>query len=142
MKAITLQQPWAGLLVLGVKTCETRSWNTHYRGKIAVHSSAKIPAEGKKLFEQLCELKPEIFYEGSRAWELCTTTGHVLGTVTIEQVYSTNKRKPSDEGELMLGDYSPNRYWFWCIRPETYQTPIPASGQLMIWEWDENQERF
>lgn len=142
MKAITLQQPWAGLLVLGVKGCDTRSWNTSYRGRIAVHASAKITQEGKDLLDLFCKEWPVVFYEGSKAWELCTTIGHVLGTVTIEQTYSTNQRKPSNEVELMLGDYSPNRFWFWCIRPEIYQTPIPASGKMMIWEWDENQERF
>lgn len=142
MKAITVQQPWAGLLVLGIKRYETRSWNTKHRGRIAIHSSAKVTAEGKQLMDELCEMFPDRFFEGSRAYEMCTSTGHVLGLVKIEDTYSTNVTKPKNPGELMLGDYSPGRWFWWCREPEAYLTPIPATGRLMIWEWDDSQERF
>jgi len=39
MKAISLLQPWATLVVTGVKTIETRSWGTKYRGPILIHAS-------------------------------------------------------------------------------------------------------
>ena len=40
MKAITIRQPYASLIARGVKTVETRSWATHYRGRIAIHAAA------------------------------------------------------------------------------------------------------
>ncbi len=43
MKAITLWQPWATLVALGVKTIETRSWTTAYRGPLAIHAAARRP---------------------------------------------------------------------------------------------------
>lgn len=43
MKAITLHQPWASLVALGVKSIETRSWSTNYRGPLAVHASLRRP---------------------------------------------------------------------------------------------------
>lgn len=43
MKALTLRQPWASLVALGVKTIETRSWSTKYRGPLAIHAGAKRP---------------------------------------------------------------------------------------------------
>lgn len=43
MKALTLQQPWAQLVALGVKTIETRSWSTKYRGRLLIHAGAKRP---------------------------------------------------------------------------------------------------
>ena len=39
MKAISLLQPWATLVIIGVKTIETRSWGTHHRGNILIHAS-------------------------------------------------------------------------------------------------------
>lgn len=141
MRAITVQQPWAGLLVLGIKKCETRSWNTKYRGKIAIHSSAKLPKEGAALLQELCEMFPDTFSLDSRAYKMCTTLGCVLGRVQIEDSRSTNGMKPMNAGEEMLGDFSPNRFYWWCINPETYLTPIPAIGQLSIWEWEDSQER-
>lgn len=38
MKAITVRQPWAQLIAIGVKTIETRSWPTKHRGVIAIHA--------------------------------------------------------------------------------------------------------
>ncbi len=38
MKVFTLHQPWASLIALGVKTIETRSWSTSYRGPLAIHA--------------------------------------------------------------------------------------------------------
>ncbi|MEA4895901.1 MAG: ASCH domain-containing protein [Oscillospiraceae bacterium] len=40
VKALTLHQPWASLLALGLKH-ETRSWATSYRGPIAIHAAAQ-----------------------------------------------------------------------------------------------------
>jgi hypothetical protein len=38
MKALTIRQPWASLVATGVKTIETRSWSTKYRGPLAIHA--------------------------------------------------------------------------------------------------------
>ena len=42
MKAITLWQPWASLIVYGHKHIETRSWPTKYRGWLGIHASQKL----------------------------------------------------------------------------------------------------
>lgn len=41
MKALTIWQPWASLLVSGQKKYETRSWATAYRGPIAIHAAMR-----------------------------------------------------------------------------------------------------
>ena len=38
MKAITVRQPWAQLIVTGRKTIETRPRPTSYRGRVAIHA--------------------------------------------------------------------------------------------------------
>jgi len=40
--AISLKQPWAALLVAGVKTVEVRRWPTARRGRVLIHA-ARIP---------------------------------------------------------------------------------------------------
>lgn len=42
MRIITLHQPWASLVALGLKQYETRSWATKYRGKLAIHAGKKV----------------------------------------------------------------------------------------------------
>ena len=41
MKAITIRQPWASLIVHGIKDIENRSWQTNFRGRVLIHSSVK-----------------------------------------------------------------------------------------------------
>jgi len=43
MKALTIRQPWAGLIAQGKKTVEVRSWATKYRGPLLITASAKGP---------------------------------------------------------------------------------------------------
>lgn len=41
MKALTIQQPWAGLVARGEKTVELRSWGTKHRGPMLVCAGAR-----------------------------------------------------------------------------------------------------
>lgn len=41
MKAISVRQPWANMIASGVKTIETRTWPTKYRGRVLIVSSKK-----------------------------------------------------------------------------------------------------
>jgi hypothetical protein len=38
MRALSVRQPWAELILSGRKTIETRTWRTSHRGLIAVHA--------------------------------------------------------------------------------------------------------
>jgi hypothetical protein len=40
--ALSVKQPWAALLALGVKTVEVRTWPTSRRGLVLIHAS-KVP---------------------------------------------------------------------------------------------------
>ena len=44
MRALTIRQPWASLIAAGMKTIETRSWSTKYRGPLAIHAGKHEPA--------------------------------------------------------------------------------------------------
>lgn len=38
MKAITIKQPWASLIVSGLKDIENRTWKTNFRGRVLIHA--------------------------------------------------------------------------------------------------------
>lgn len=42
MKAISIRQPWAWLIVAGHKDVENRTWATDYRGPILIHAAKTI----------------------------------------------------------------------------------------------------
>lgn len=44
MKTLSVRQPWASLLVSGLKDIENRTWAPNFRGRIMIHAlSAKVP---------------------------------------------------------------------------------------------------
>lgn len=43
--ALSVQQPWAWLIVHGYKDIENRTWETNVRGEFAVHAGKKIDAD-------------------------------------------------------------------------------------------------
>ena len=52
MKAISIKQPWASLIVNGIKDIENRTWATKYRGKVLIHASGtwfKYPENDRTL---------------------------------------------------------------------------------------------
>ncbi len=46
MKALSIQQPWAWLIVNGHKDIENRTWPTHFRGVFLVHAGKKFDRDG------------------------------------------------------------------------------------------------
>ncbi|MCB5308315.1 ASCH domain-containing protein [Yersinia massiliensis] len=45
MKALSIRQPWAWLIVNGYKDIENRNWRTKYRGPVLIHASAVKPSK-------------------------------------------------------------------------------------------------
>jgi len=46
MKALTISQPYASLIVSGKKWVENRTWGTSYRGMLAIHLTCAWPGCG------------------------------------------------------------------------------------------------
>jgi hypothetical protein len=42
MKALSIMQPWAWLIIAGHKDIENRSWPTKYRGLVLIHAGKKF----------------------------------------------------------------------------------------------------
>lgn len=61
MKMLTLHQPWASLIACGVKTIETRSWPTSYRGPLAIHAGKAQPGS----FERVGDWVTSMWGDGS-----------------------------------------------------------------------------
>ncbi|WP_158618288.1 ASCH domain-containing protein [Chitinophaga lutea] len=136
MKAISIQQPWASLIITGAKRVETRSWATRYRGPILIHSSAGMP----KLNRELCATEPFLSY-GKHIGIF--HHGSILGRAVLKDVVPVEKlvqefdQYPGMYGthELKFGDYTPGRFGWVLGDVEEFAAPIPAKGQLGIWNY-------
>jgi len=59
MRSLTVCQPWATLLVLGVKPVENRNWQTDYRGPVAIIAGRKLDI-GERAAKALADYLPAI----------------------------------------------------------------------------------
>ena len=76
MKAISIRQPWAALIVAGIKDIENRTWQTKYRGKLLIHASQKADKEGFKMMKELGI--PEIIVSS-----MLDYSGGIIGEVNL-----------------------------------------------------------
>lgn len=42
MKALSIRQPWASLIISGAKDIENRTWSTTHRGPLLIHASKRV----------------------------------------------------------------------------------------------------
>lgn len=60
MKAISIRQPWAWLIVNGYKDIENRSWDTKYRGMVLIHASKGMTRKEYAAAQAVCESFPPL----------------------------------------------------------------------------------
>lgn len=148
MKAITIWQPYATLLVHGDKLYETRSWATSYRGPIAIHA-AKRPARqiidalanGSVLDRQTAMLMERLLRRFGGADHL--PTGAVLGTANLVRcnVITEEFLRTLTPQELALGDFTLARY-AWEFENMMYiKGHVPEKGAQGLWEWRVDRAR-
>lgn len=133
MKALTLIQPWATLIMLGEKQIETRSWNTKYRGKLAIHAGKKID---KTVFDN--PYYKEVFAKHNITPKNIPTSC-IIAYCDLDDTKSTEELVSivSDK-EKCFGDYSSNRFGWILKNILPITPPIPAKGMLGLWEFESN----
>lgn len=129
MKVLSLTEPYATLIKNGIKTIETRSWKTSYRGNLYIHaSSTRIPKEYKnnKNLMSLVNIN-ELNY------------GNIICSCElidcIEMTDKFVKEIQKNEDEYVSGVYSKGRY-AWILKDiKVLDKPIKAKGHLGIWNY-------
>jgi len=118
MKALSLKQPFAELIVSGRKTIELRNWKTSFRGKFLIHAS-KIP--------------DKISMEKFGFIEL--PLGKIVGEATLIDVkeYINNFEHKKDRLQH-LADSSWGKYGFILKDVERIEGPF-VNGKLNFWEF-------
>lgn len=137
MKALTIHQPYAALVVAGIKRIETRPWRTDYRGPLAIHAARTTASMTDGLLGSCrCEaFLHGVDMKGFEPGPLEAQLGCVLGTVELLDV------RPADQvfaslAEQLFGDFEPGR-WAWMLgKAVRFERPMPARGALGLWNWD------
>lgn len=151
-KALSIKQPWATLIALGLKDIENRMWKTNFRGRFLIHTSAKAMALPKNrglsgLFtpEQWELARPHI--QGSfKNLPLSAIIGEVDLVDCVQEHPSVWAEKLTVEHRLWYEsqDLPVKPIWNWVLEnAEMYEKPkYYVRGKLGFWEHVEDQTKI
>lgn len=145
---LSVQQPFASLILSGLKIVENRSWTTPYRGTLYIHASGKPCTDADLVaygHEDDIDKLP-----GRRNGKL--QTGLILGTVQLVGcVYEPSRSGPGryervhnaiykalDDAAVEYDDSGidvdiTQECWWLLANPQLLDQPIPAKGKLRLW---------
>jgi activating signal cointegrator 1 len=128
LRAVSLWEPWASAMALGIKKNETRGWWTNYRGDLAIHAARrKMTRDDLETFEIL--VKPSADYEPQYGKILCVVE---LVAVVPSEVFHEG-RVQLEQTEAALGNYEFGR-WVWVTQNcRRLATPVPEIGHQSFW---------
>lgn len=112
MKALSIHPYYAMSIIAGVKTVESRTWRTDYRGDILICSTAT-------------KLKG-------------TIPGHALGIVTLADVVPFTK-KHLEDAQMVAADMQ-NGLYAWILENPRLIKPIPVKGKLSLWNFEDESK--
>lgn len=106
MRALSIMQPWASLIVRGIQKVENRSWSTAHRGPLLIHAPKKIDYKFVEDYKEYNEGKiaKRLELHGITMVELLQFSriqnGGVIGAVNLVKVV---KERPGDP--FFFGEY-------------------------------------
>ena len=131
MKALSLTQPYAELVKLGIKMIETRSWKTDYRGVLYIHASLTRIPKASRDNTALMQLVSGRNLDFGKILCACELTDCVR--MTEDFIVGLQKRNPS---EYLAGVYAPGRYAWILKDTRVLDKPFPIKGRLGLWDFD------
>lgn len=125
MKALTIKQPWASLIIEGYKKYEFRSWKTNYRGKILIHAGLSLEKDVQERFKD---------------YNLDYKLGYIIGEVEIVDCILVDKdfnQSLRNIDPIVYGRSNHVENYAWKLENiKKYDNPIPCKGKLSLWDYD------
>ncbi|KAL1375947.1 hypothetical protein pipiens_017176 [Culex pipiens pipiens] len=126
---ISMHQPWASLLVAGIKKHEGRTWYSSHRGRLWIAATVK-PVELEQV-RQMENFYRVLYNDESIQFPSQYPTGCLLGCVSVQDVLPQEEyRKQFPEGE------SESPFVFVCTDAQELPIRFPVRGQHKIYTLD------
>ncbi|XP_004855711.1 activating signal cointegrator 1 isoform X1 [Heterocephalus glaber] len=127
---LSVHQPWASLLVRGIKRVEGRSWYTPHRGRLWIAATGKKPSpqevsELQATYRLLCG--KDVEFPGDYP------SGCLLGCVDLVDCLSQKQFK---EQFPDISQESDSPFVFICKNPQEMIVKFPIKGNPKIWKLD------
>lgn len=122
---ISLWQPWASFIAIGVKPYETRHWRPPARfigQRIGIHAA-----------KRRTERSDFAWWQKVAGPSVPLPEGAIVCTAILRAVFAT-----LDHGEIEddYGDYSAGRFAWHLTDVQPLIPPVPATGRQGFWSWE------
>ena len=139
MKAISVKNPWAFLVCIGIKPIENRTWPTKFRGRVLIHASGQLcnPEFTEEQERQIKRLMPV-----NDVWR-GNIQGAIIGSVEIVDCVFNHESIWAERGMITFldkyGNVKDKPVYNWVLKnPIMFETPIyNVKGKLSFWEYNE-----
>lgn len=121
LKALSVRQPWAHLIVSGNKDIENRVWTTKHRGLVLIHASASMTDDE---YKEAADASLKAGVDVPSAERLKLELGGIVGYAEIVGVTS------ADTSPWFVGPYG---FKLANARPLPF---TPMKGKLSLWPVD------
>lgn len=126
MKALTIKEPWASLIIEEYKKYEFRSWKTKYRGKILIHAGCSVEKDMMKRFSD---------------YNINVNPGYIIGHATIVDCILVDEefnKELRNIDPVVYGRSNHTETYAWKLENVVkYEKPIPCKGKLGLWNYCE-----
>lgn len=124
MKALTIKEPWASLIIEKYKKYEFRSWKTKYRGKILIHAGLSVEKDMMQRFKD---------------YDISIKPGCIIGEATLTDCILVDEnfnKKLRAIDPIVYGRSNHAETYAWKLEDIVkYEKPIPCKGKLGLWNY-------
>jgi hypothetical protein len=134
-RALTLTQPWAGLIVTGVKCIENRPWKLpkNMAGKrFAVHASREVDEATVDYLKAMGIPEHPLWRVTGAVVGVARATGYVSSLAELEEATRAG-RAPADSATFWMGPFA-----FLLADQRPIATPVVCKGALGFWGFSES----
>ncbi|CAF1102543.1 unnamed protein product [Didymodactylos carnosus] len=128
-QCLTMHQPWASLLVRGIKMHEGRTWHTAHRGRLWIHAAAKEP-DTQTIYDM------ETFYRQRENGDQIDFPSEYPTSMLLGCVELVDCLERDTYTEKFPKGESDSDYVFICENPQELFFKLPMKGQHKIFKLD------
>ena len=145
MKTISIKQPWASLIVHGIKDIENRTWRTNFRGRVLIHAAG---FHGRKFSVNLTDAQTKAAFATIAKETMFGNMpfGAIVGSVEIVDCVINHPSIWAEKTENYIIGMNPKLHeaitgkkiiYNWVLtNPIIYNEPIEnVKGKLSFWDY-------
>jgi hypothetical protein len=93
MKCLSIRQPWAGLIALGIKDVENRTWWRRYTGPVLIHAAKTRDQAADRIFLERMRDGTEVLPgdDAEAVALLGYRANYIMHAVTVKRQYITDQ---------------------------------------------------